>query len=83
MAHNPHSLTARYDSLPFVVRLLLQIFLGWLASGVYRIVKFTETRQPTTLIVGILALIPGPDVVAWIADLVTLAISGRITLFAD
>ena len=83
MAHNSQSLTARYDSLPFVVRLLLQIFLGWLASGIYRIVKFTETKQTTTLIVGILALIPGPDMIAWVADLVTLAVSGRITLFAD
>ena len=81
MAHK--SLTAQYNSLPFVARLLIQIFLGWLASGIYRIVKFTETQKPATLIVGILALLPGFDFVAWVVDLVTLIVSGKITVFAD
>lgn len=80
---NCRSLTACYDSLPFVVRLLIQIFLGWLASGVYRIVRYTETKKVSTLIVGILALIPPVDFIAWVVDLVTLAVSGKITLFVD
>ncbi len=77
------SLTAQYDALPFIARLLIQIFLGWIASGVYRIIRWTETKNTTTLIVGILAIIPGPDFIAWIVDLVCLATSGKITLFTE
>ena len=77
------SITAQYDSIPFIARLIIQIFLGWLASGIYRIVRFVETKNVTTLVVGILALIPGPDFVAWIVDLVCLISKGKPTVFVD
>lgn len=77
------SITAGYDALPFIARLLIQIFLGWIASGVYRIIRFFETKKVSTLVVGILAVIPPFDFVAWIVDLVTLITSGKITVFVD
>ncbi len=83
MAKKSKSLTAQYDALPFIVRLLIQIFLGWVASGVYRIVRYAERGNLTTLIVGILALIPPVDFIAWIVDLVTLILNGRPTVFVD
>ena len=83
MAKKSKSLTAQYDALPFIARLLIQIFLGFIASGVYRIVRYLERGNTTTLIVGIIALIPGPDVIAWIVDLVTLIVNGKPTVFVD
>lgn len=83
MAKKSNNLTAQYDALPFILRLIIQIFLGWIASGVYRIVRFCETGKLTTLIVGILAVIPPVDFIAWIVDLVTLVVNGRPTVFVD
>ncbi len=77
------TLTAQYDALPFIARILIQIFLGALVGGIYRIIRFTETKNMTTLIVGILALVPGIDFVAWVVDLVTLIMSGKYTMFVD
>ena len=77
------SLTGAYEALPKIVKVLLQIFLGALIGGVYRIVRFFETGNIVTLIAGIAALIPGPDFVAWIIDLVTEITSNRITVLAD
>ena len=75
--------TAQYDALPFILRVIIQIFLGVLAGGIYRIVRYFETKNTTTLVVGILAIIPGIDFIAWIADLVTLIMNGKYTLFVD
>ena len=43
----------------------------------------TETKNTTTLVVGILALIPPIDFVFWILDLVTEITNDRITILAD
>lgn len=83
MAKKSKNLTAQYDALPFILRLIIQIFLGWIASGVYRIVRFVENGNVTTLIAGILAIVPGIDFIAWIVDLVTLIVNGRPTVFVD
>jgi uncharacterized membrane protein YjjB (DUF3815 family) len=77
------SLTGTYEALPKIVKVLLQIFLGALIGGVYRIVRFFETGNTVTLIAGIAALLPGLDFVAWIIDLVTEITSNRITVLAD
>ena len=81
MASN--SLTATYESLPKIAKVLIQIFLGAFVGGIYRILRYLETKNTTTLVAGIVALIPGPDVVAWIVDLVTEIQHNRITFLAD
>lgn len=78
------SFTASYDSLPLIVRLLIQIIGGYVVGGIYRIVKFLETRNVATLVVGLLFLFTGiGNVIAWIVDLVTLILKGKYTFFAD
>ena len=81
MSNKP--ITEQYNELPFIARLLIQIFFGWLASGVYRIIRYLETKETATLVVGIIALIPGPDFIAWIVDLVCLIANGKPTIFVD
>ena len=76
-------ITETYENLPKIVKILLQIFLGYLISGLYRIIRFLETKNIVTLVVGILCLVTGVgNFVAWIVDLVTEIFKNRITVLA-
>lgn len=81
MAKN--SLTKTYDSLPRIAKLLIQFFLGWIVGGIYRVVRYTEKKKTSTLVVGILGLIPPVDLVLWIVDLYTVFTEDKITFYAD
>ena len=82
MANN--SLTASYEALPKIVKILLQIFLGSLIGGIYRIVRFVEKKNVVTLVVGLLVLFTGiGNVIAWIVDLFTELTVNKITVLAD
>ena len=77
------TITGAYEALPKIAKILLQIFLGAIIGGVYRILRYLETKNVVTLVVGILALIPPIDVVFWILDLITEALNDRISILAD
>ena len=78
------TLTQSYEDLDRVVKIILQIFLGYLIGGVYRIIRYTETKNVVTLVVGILCLATGVgNFIAWIVDLITEITSNRITILAD
>lgn len=81
MANKP--LTESYEELPKILKIILQLLIGALIGGIYRIVRFFETKNTVTLVVGILALIPPIDVVFWIIDLVTEITKNRITFLAE
>ena len=76
------SITAQYEALPKIAKILIQIFLGYFVSVVYRIIRYTETKNIVTLIAGIVALV-GPGFIFCVVDLVTEITSDRITLLAD
>lgn len=77
-------ITETYENLPKIVKILLQIFLGGFIGGIYRILRFTETKNIVTLVVGILCLVTGVgNFAAWIVDLVTEITKNRITVLAD
>ena len=79
---NNSSFTAMYEDLPKIAKILLQIFLGSLISGVYRILRYVETKNIVTLVVGILCFV-GLGFVFWIVDLVTEILYNKITVLAD
>ena len=79
---NNSSITAMYEDLPKIAKILLQIFLGSLISGVYRIIRYVETKNIVTLVVGILCFF-GLGFIFWIIDLVTEITKNRITVLAD
>lgn len=82
MAKN--SITASYEALPKIAKILLQLFFGWLIGGVYRIIRFVETKNLVTLIVGIIGLISGiGNFILWVCDLVTEILNNKITVLAD
>ena len=62
---------------------LLQLILGGIIGGIYRIVRFFETKNIVTLVVGLLCTFTGVgNFIAWIVDLVTELIHNRITVLA-
>lgn len=82
MANN--SITASYEALPKIVKVILQIFLGSIIGGIYRILRFLETKNIVTLVVGILVLVTGiGNFIAWIVDLITEITSNKISVLAD
>lgn len=79
-----NSLTASYDSLPLILRVIIQLIGGVVVGGVYRIVRYFETKNLVTLIVGLLTTFTGiGNVIAWIVDFVTLILNGKYTVFVD
>ncbi len=76
------SLTAQYEALPKIVKILLQIFLGAFVGGVYRIIRYLETKNIVTLVAGVLNFV-GLCFVFWVIDLVTEITNDRITVLAD
>ena len=78
------TLTGAYEALPKLVKLLLQLFLGAVIGGIYRIVRFFETGKLVTLVVGLLVLFTGVgNAIAWVVDLVTELLHDKITVLAD
>lgn len=76
--------TDAYENLPKIAKILLQIFFGAFIGGIYRIVRYVETKNIVTLVVGILVLVTGiGNFIAWLVDLVTEITSNRITVLAD
>ena len=78
------SLTKTYDELPLLLRIIVQIIGGVVVGGIYRIVRYTETKNIITLAVGLLVTFTGVgNILAWIIDLVTLVMNEKYTLFVD
>ncbi|MBR2460576.1 MAG: hypothetical protein IKB34_05050 [Clostridia bacterium] len=82
MANN-NSITAAYEALPKLAKVIIQLFLGAFVGGIYRILRFLETKNTVTLIAGIACLIPPVDFIAWVVDLVTEITQNKITVLAD
>ena len=76
-------ITEKYEALPKIVKVLLQLFLGYIISGIYRIIRFTETKNVVTLIVGLVGLFTGfGNFIVWLIDLITEITQNKITVLA-
>ena len=77
-------ITKMYDELPKIVKILIQAFLGYIVSGLYRVIRFTETKNLLTLIVGLVGLLTGfGNFIVWLVDLYTVITKDKITFLAD
>ena len=77
-------ITKQYEALPKIAKVLLQLFLGYIISGVYRIIRYTETKNIVTLIVGLVGLLTGfGNFIVWLIDLVTEITQNKICVLAD
>lgn len=76
--------TQMYEELPKIAKILIQIFLGAVVSGLYRVLRFLETKNVVTLVVGIISLVSGGVFgILWVVDLITEITKNRITVLAD
>ena len=80
---NSTAITEAYENLPKFAKILIQFFLGAVVSGLYRILRYLETKNAVTLVVGIVSLISGGVFgILWLIDLITEIIHNRITVLA-
>lgn len=78
------SLSKQFNDLPWIVRVILQLVFGVLISGIYRIIRFTETNNLMVLLAGIIGLVTGiGNLIFWIVDLFTLIVNGKYTVLVD
>ncbi len=76
--------TGAYEALPKIAKIIIQILLGAVVGGIYRIVRFLETKNVVTLVVGILVLVTGVgNFIAWVVDLITEITQNKISVLAD
>ena len=77
-------ITEQYEALPKIAKILLQVSLGGLIGGLYRILRYFETKNIVTLVVGILCLVTGVgNFIAWVVDLITEITQNKISVLAD
>ena len=76
--------TDAYEALPKIAKIIIQLILGAFVGGIYRIVKYFETGNIVTLVVGILTTFTGiGNVIVWVVDLVTEILHDKIWVLAD
>jgi hypothetical protein len=51
------NVTKSYDSLPWILRVIFQIFFGWIISPVYRILRLVEKGGGNILILILYVLL--------------------------
>ena len=78
------SYTQQFEELSMLIKVIALFFLGGIISPVYRILRYTETKNTTTLIVAVLALFTGGFFgVLPIVDIVTEVTDNKIKVLAD
>ncbi len=83
MAKSSGSITASYEALPKLIKIILQLLFGSVIGGVYRIIRFCETKNIVTLVAGLLVLFTGiGNLIAWVVDLITEIFGNRISVLA-
>ncbi len=80
---NYQSVTEAYESLPKWAKIVLQIFFGYFIAIVYRVIRYLEAKNTSTLIAGLVCIIPFVAFVVWIVDIITEVMDNKIRIFAD
>ena len=80
MASN--SITAQFENLPKLVKVLVLFVFGVVVSGIFRILRYLETKNIATLVVGVLCF-TGVGFVIGVVDAVTEILNNKISVFAD
>ena len=76
------NITAQFEALPLWAKLIIIIFTGGLASAIFRIVRYLETKNTVTLVVGIVGIFFIGIVLA-ILDIFTEVTENKIKILAD
>ena len=77
-----NNITSQFEALPKWAKLLIIFFASGLFSAIYRIIRYTETKNTTTLVVGIVSFFCVGFVIA-IIDFVTEITDDKVKILAD
>ena len=77
-----NNITSQFESLPSWAKLIIIIVANALFCLVYRILRYTETKNTTTLVAGILCLIPVVGFVLAVLDVVGEITDNKVKYFA-
>ena len=75
-----NSIITTFENFPKVAKVVLLIFVG-LICGIYRIIRYTETKNTATLVAGILAFVPVVGFVIQVLDVVSEIFNNEITFY--
>lgn len=73
--------TGKFDRLNVFAKLAVELVFGWLMASMYRLIRFFETRNLSTLIGSFICLWMFPFM--WLVDILSIAVYGRIAFLAD
>ncbi len=79
----PASIIEAFEKLPKLAKVLILIIGGWIIGGIYRILRYCDTKNTVTLIAGIVGLIPGVDFVVEVVDIVCEILHNKLTILVD
>ena len=77
------TITSKIEGLNKWIKALLFFITGGLFSAVFRIIRFTETKNIVTLVVAIVGLVTFLAPVLGIVDAVTELANEKVTVLAD
>ena len=74
-----------FDGLDKLVKIILLIPIwGWIIAGLYRIFTYVDNKKnPVTLVMGILCIIPIVGFIFSIIDIVTVATENKIKILCE
>jgi hypothetical protein len=76
------TITAQFENLPKILKFILFLLLGGLLSGIFRVLRFLETKNLVTLVFGIVCFF-GVGFVVGIIDAVTELLGNKVSVLAD
>ena len=77
-----NNITSQFESLPLWAKLIIIFVANALFCLVYRILRYTETKDTTTLVAGICCIIPVVGFILAILDFVTEITDGKVKFLA-
>ena len=77
------TITAKIEGLNKILKVVLFLLVGGILSPLYRVFRYTETKNIVTLVVAIVSFVIGLSWVLGIVDAITELTSDKVTILAD
>ncbi|MBQ8546725.1 MAG: hypothetical protein IJ437_07295 [Clostridia bacterium] len=77
------TITAKIEGLNKWLKFFIFLLVGGIMSPLYRVFRFTETKNTVTLVVAIVSFVLGLAGILGIVDAITELTSDKVTVLAD
>lgn len=72
-----------FEGLPKIVKILALIILAWPVVPAYRVLRYIQNKNTTTLVVGIVCVIPVVGFIVGIIDAISELQNDKVTFYVD